>query len=361
MDRGYRKGLRLKPDHKSRTTWLGLLIGSWIFIAILAWFDPFHIGRHRYEQPVREPAVTLITPKRGFADPEGVWYSGDGYGARFAVGNVAEAPVRYGTEDQLWRSSFATGGPQSLTEAWSLPAQAFIGEVGSAVRVVAVISEGYGQWSPDARIAVIDLPEPAETAMQGPEENRLVLSRGCLRLSNGDGPLVVLSPRANSVFIDDAGWLSVGSLSGMDSLRIGETGLIGTSALPASPAVEAGVNALRIQCGGNADVMVVDTLRRTPVCDLTPAQVAENRAAMNANQRAVTARMAGMRKEQIAPCLAQGRSEAECQASIPPMPPPPIDLARIPHKGRAPGEMCLPQSEVPAGKWTPDPVVNQSS
>ncbi len=125
MDRGYRKGLRLEPDRKSRGTWLGLLIGAWLLPAILAWFDPLGLGRHRFDQPVRDPAVSLLQPRNGVVTPLGLCFSGDGYGARFAFGNVIDAPVRSGTEDQLMRTSFATGGPLSLTEAMGMPEGAF--------------------------------------------------------------------------------------------------------------------------------------------------------------------------------------------------------------------------------------------
>jgi len=354
MDRGYRRGLRLEPDRKSRGTWLGVLIGAWLLLAILAWFDPFGLGRHRFAPPLREPTVSLIQPRNGVVMPRGAGFSGDGHGARFAFGNVIDAPVRYGTENQLMRSSFATGGPLSLTEAMGMPDGAFIGEVGPAVRVVAVISGGYANL-PDERISIIDLPEPADTTLRGPSEDRIVLTNGCLRLGTGAGPLLVLGPRANAVFIDDAGWLTVGSLSGMESLRVGETGIIATDALPAIPGIETAVHALRLQCGGNPDAVILDNVARTPVCDLTAEQAEANRAAMKANQREVTDRMAQARREQLAACVAQGKSELTCARTIPPMPPPPIDMQQMPFQGRAPGDMCLPQGEVPAGAWAPAP------
>lgn len=354
MDRGYRKGLKIEPDRKSRGTWLGLLIGSWLFLALLAWFDPFDIGRNGGPPAMRPPEVTLVTPRRGIDLPRGVSLSGDGYGARFAFGNVIAAPHRYGTEAQLMRSSFATGGPLSLSEAMALPHGAFIGEVGGAVRVVALISGGYANWPPDEHRAAFDLPEPADTFMRGPSEDRIVLTNGCLRLGTGAGPLVVLAPQANALFVDDAGWLTVGSLAGTESLRLGEIGVIATDPLPMTPSTLPVADALRRQCGGNPDIVVVANVMRTPVCDLTPAQAAENRAAMSANQREVTDRMSAMRHDQIASCVATGQSESQCQRTIPPMPPPPIDLQQIPHKGRAPGEMCLAQSEVPAEAWSPD-------
>ncbi len=359
MDRGYRKGLRLQPDRKSRGTALGLLIGGWLLLAMLAWFDPFHIGPRRFESAAPEPAVSLIQPRNGVVRPQGMGFSGDGHGARFAFGNVIDAPVRYGTEDQLMRSSFATGGPLSLTEAMAMPEGAFIGEVGPAVRVIAVISGGYANL-PDERISIIDLPEPADTALRGPSEDRVVLTNGCLRLGTGAGPLLILGPRANAVFIDDAGWLTVGSLAGMGSLRVGETGIIATDAMPALPGIETAVHALRQQCGGNPDVVILDNVARTPVCDLTPAQAQANRAAMNENQREVTDRMAEVRRDQIAACVAQGQSEPTCARTIPPMPPPPMDLQDVPFKGRAPGDMCLPQSEVPTGAWSPVPATQPS-
>lgn len=354
MDRGYRKGLKIEPDRKSRGTWLGLLIGSWLFLALLAWFDPFDIGRNGGQPAMRPPELELVTPRRGIGLPRGVSLSGDGYGARFAFGNVIAAPHRYGTEAQLMRSSFATGGPHSLTEAMAMPNGAFIGEVGGAVRVVALISDNYANWSPDERRVALDLPEPADTALRGPSEDRVVLANGCLRLGTGAGPLVVLASQANALFVDDAGWLTVGGLAGMQSLRVGEVGVIATDPLPVTKSTLPMANALRRQCGGKSDIVVVANVMRTPVCDLTPAQVAQNRAAMNANQRDVTDRMTAMRRDQIASCVASGRSEPECQRSVPPMPPPPIDLQQIPHNGRAPGEMCLAQSEVPAGAWSPD-------
>lgn len=353
MDRGYRKGLKIEPDH-NRGTWLGLLIGSWLFLALLAWFDPFGLERDGGPPAMRPPELTLVTPRRGIDLPRGVSLSGDGYGARFAFGNVIAAPHRYGTETQLMRSSFATGGPLSLTEAMALPDGAFIGSVGGAVRAVALISGGYANGPPDERRAAFDLPEPADTAMRGPGEDRIVLTNGCLRLGTGTGPLAVLAPQANALFVDDAGWLTVGGLSGMQSLRLGEVGVVATETLPITSSTLPVADALRRQCGGNPDIIVVGNVMRRPVCDLTPAQVAENRAAMTANQRAVSDRMAVMRRDQIASCLATGQSESQCQRTIPRLPPPPIDLQRVPHKGRAPGEMCLAQSEVPAGAWLPD-------
>ncbi len=95
--------------------------------------------------------------------------------------------------------------------------------------------------------------------------------------------------------------------------------------MPAIPGIETAVHALPQQCGGNPDVVILDNVMRNPVCDLTAAQAEANRAAMNANQREVTDRMARARLEQV------------------------------PFKGRAPGDMCLPQGEVPAGAWTPAP------
>ncbi|RVQ67684.1 hypothetical protein EKN06_07030 [Croceicoccus ponticola] len=334
------------------------MIGSWIFLALLAWFDPFGIGRHRYEQSVREPEITLVTPKPGIALPKSVWLSGDGYGARFAMGNIADAPVRYGTEDQLMRSSFATGGPQSLTEAMALPEQAIITDVAPAVRVVPLISGGYDQWQGgDEQLRVFDLPEPADTELRGPKEGRIVLARGCLRLGNGAGQLVVLGPRANSVFVDDEGWLTVGGLSGMQSLRVGEPGMIGVNPLPNSPALQPALAALRIQCGGYEGIVVIDTIARTPVCDLTEEQAAQNRAALSVQQRELTDRMTQMRESQVSACMAQGKTRLSCQRSIPPMPPPPgmsPDQGQILHRGRAPGDMCIPQGQVPVGKWSRD-------
>lgn len=81
-----------------------------------------------------------------------------------------------------------------------------------------------------------------------------------------------LAPGANAVFIDDAGWLTVGSLGGMESLRVGEAGIIATHPLPFHPAIATAVNALRQRCGGNPDVVIVDSVMRTPVCDLTPSR-----------------------------------------------------------------------------------------
>lgn len=107
-------------------------------------------------------------------------------------------------------------------------------------------------------------------------------------------------------------------------------------------------------------MVIVDNVVRTPVCDLTPAQAQANRAAMSANQRKVTDRMAEVRRDQIAACVAQGQSELACQRTIPPMPPPPMDLQESPFKGLAPGDMCLPQSEVPAGAWSPAPAFQPS-
>lgn len=346
-----RGGLRLQPDRKSRSSWLGLLIGSWVFLALLAWFDPFGWGR-RDPPPMSPPELILVTPMPGLALPRDVRLIGDGFGARFAVGAIAEVPRRYGTTDQLMRTSFAgSGGPQSLTEALSLPGEAFIAEVGPAVRVVPILSGNYTNWSPDR--ATVDLPEPAEAELRGPREGRLVLERGCLRLGPA-GPLAIFGSRANSVFLDDGGWLVVGNLVGTESLRVGEVGMIATAAIPASPSVNGPLKALRAQCGGNPEAVVIDHLYRIPVCDLTPAQVAENRAAMNANQRAISDRMAEAMRERITPCLASGKSEAQCRREIPPMPPPPMDFGALPHKGLAPGDQCLPQSEVPPEAWRPD-------
>ncbi|HEX2792915.1 MAG TPA: hypothetical protein VHN58_00655, partial [Croceicoccus sp.] len=241
----------------------------------------------------------------------------------------------------------------------AMPGGAFIGDIGPAVRVIAVISPGYANL-PQQRYPDFELPQPADTALRGPTEDRIVLNNGCLRLGTGAGPLVILGPEANSVFVDDAGWLAVGSLAGLRSLRVGEKGVIATSPLPAIPAMETPVHALRQQCGGNPDVVIVDNVVRTPVCDLTPAQAQANRAAMSANQRKVTDRMAEVRRDQIAACVAQGQSELACQRTIPPMPPPPMDLQESPFKGLAPGDMCLPQSEVPAGAWSPAPAFQPS-
>lgn len=193
MDRGYRKGLRLEPDRRSRGTLLGLLIGGWLLLAVLAWFDPFGIKRHRHDIQPREPSVSLIQPRNGLR-PKGVGFSGDGYGAHLALGNVIDALARHGTEDQLMQSSFALGGPLSLTEAMAKPENAFIGEVGPAVRVVAVISAGYANL-PGERGSIFDSPQPADSALHGPGEDRIGLTNGCLRLGTGAGPLVVLGPR----------------------------------------------------------------------------------------------------------------------------------------------------------------------
>lgn len=346
-----RGGLRLEPDRRSRSTWLGLLTGSWVFLALLAWLDPFGWGR-RDPPPLPPPELILITPKPGLALPRDVGLVGDGFGARFAVGAIGDAPRRYGTTDQLMRTSFAgAGGPQSLTEALSLPGQAFIAEVGPALRVVPILSGNYPNWAPESR--TFDLPEPADTAWRGPQEGRVVLERGCLRLGPA-GPLAILGPRANAVFVDDAGWLVVGNLVGTESLRIGETGMVATAPLPDEPGVTGPLQALRTQCGGNPEAVVIERVFRTPVCDLTPAQVAENRAAMNANQRAISDRMAEVMRERLSPCLASGKSEAQCRREIPPMPPPPMDFSALPHQGLAPGDQCLPQSKVPAGAWRPD-------
>lgn len=352
MDRGYRKGLKLDSDRASRSTWLGLLIGSWALLALLAWLDPFGWGR-REPPPMTPPELVLVTPQPGLALPRDIGLIGDGFGARFVVGAIAEAPRRYGTTDQLMRTSFARGGgPHSLTEALSLPAQAFIAEIGPAVRVVPVLDGNYTNWTPGG-LDTRDFPGSADTGRRWPQEGRLVLERGCLRLGSG-GPLAILGPRSNAVFVDDDGWLVVGNFVGTESLRVGEPGMIATAPVPDIPGITQPLRALRMQCGGDpASVVVVERVFRTPVCDLTPAQVAANRAAMNANQRAVADRMAEALHERMAPCLARGTNEAQCRREIPPMPPPPVDLSAVPHQGLAPGDQCLPQNELPPGAWRP--------
>lgn len=351
MDRGYRKGLKLETDRKSRSTWLGLLIASWAVIALLAWLDPFKIGHRRFEQPTWPADIHLQTPERSGTLPRGVSLETDGFGDLFAFGTIEDAPALYGTTAQL--ESAGSGrwdGPWSLTEAWSREARGeeLIGKVGDAVRVVAFADPG----RQEEYIVIIDagLSEPSRA---GPEETKLVLSRGCLRIGSVKGPLVVLGPRANGLYVDSEGWLAAGRF-GLQQLRVGEVGEIWLDTLVED---EIALNALRLQCGGNRDVVQVGGLNRRPVCDLTEEQAAANRAALTEQQRMIRDRMAEQFETQVAACTAQGRSRLACERSIPPMPPPPLPYGAPEgpvYQGLGPGERCIPQGEVPPGAWKPD-------
>ncbi|AKM11164.1 hypothetical protein AB433_16210 [Croceicoccus naphthovorans] len=319
---------------------------------MLAWFDPFAIGRYRYEEPAPpEEPITLVTPPRGDGVVRGVTLASDGRGQRFVFGSIAEAPTRYGTSDQLMRSSFAGegGGPQSLTEAMGSEASAFIGNVGSVVRVIALAVPGYDRWNSQDEERVVTGGQEGSMIKPEPLADRVILSNGCLRLGAADGPLVILTPRVNAIFIDDAGWLTVGGLAGMHSLRVGETGVVrGDPVQHNDPALEA----LRLQCGGGAGVFVTD-IQRPPVCDITAAQAEENRSVMTENQRQIEMTMRAGREEQIANCMAMGESRIRCQNTIPPMPPAPGMSMEVPHPGLGPGNMCIPQEDLPLGAWTP--------
>lgn len=351
MDRGYRKGLRLEPDRKSRSTWLGLLVASWVVIALLAWLDPFRIGHRRYEQSTWPANIHLQTPERSGSLPNGVTLEPDGFGDLFAFGTIEDAPTLYGTTAQL--ESAGTGrwdGPWSLTEGWSREARGeeLIGKVGDAVRVVAFADPG----RPEEHLVTIDIAS-SELGRTGPEETKLVLSRGCLRLGSVEGPLVLLGPRANGIYVDSEGWLAVGRF-GLQQLRVGEVGEIWID-----PPVEdeTALKALRLQCSGNGDVVQISGVGRTPVCDLTAEQAAANRAALTEQQRIVRDRMAEAFEEQVAACMKQGRTRLACERSIPPMPPPPLPYGAPDgpvYQGLGPGERCIPQGELPPGAWKRD-------
>ena len=351
MDRGYRKGLRLEADRKSRSTWLGLLIASWVVIALLAWLDPFKIGHRRYEQPTWPPNIHLQTPERSGSIPNGVTLQPDGFGELFAFGTIEDAPTLYGTTAQLESAGMGRwDGPWSLTEAWSREARGeeLIGKVGDAVRVVAFADPG----RQEEHLIIIDVAGsgPSRT---GPEQTKLVLARGCLRLGSAKGPLVLLGPRANGVYVDSEGWLAVGRF-GLQQLRVGEVGEIWID-----PPVEdeTALNALRLQCGGNGDVVQISGISRKPVCDLTAEQAAANRAALTEQQRMVRDRMAEAFEEQVAVCMKQGRTRLACERSIPPMPPPPMPYGAPDgpvYQGLGPGERCVPQEDLPPGVWASD-------
>jgi len=352
MDRGYGKGLRLEPDRKRRSTWLGLLIGAWLLIALLAWFDPFALGHRAYQSPLRDPGISLHSPEQGGFMPRDVTLETDGFGAVFAFGTIVDAPRFYGTQEQLnARGAGRYGGPWSLTEAWSREArgEALLSNVGDAVRVVAIVDPGMMA----ERVVTVDAAE-TDLRFAGPQEAKLVLSRGCLRLGSVEGPLVILSQRAAGLFLDPEDWLTVGNY-GPNQLRVGEVGEI---LIEQPVADEAPLRALRLQCGGNGEVVQVGALHRMPVCDLTAQQAATNRAALTLRQRAISDRMVASRQKRISACMTDGSSRIACERRTPPMPPAPLPPGEFtgdpPFSGLAPGDMCLPQEDVPAGAWTRD-------
>lgn len=351
MDRGHRKGLRLEADGKSRRTWLGLLIGAWVLIALLAWFDPFAIGHHRYQPHVREPDIHLQVPLRSGIMPRGVTLETDGFGALFAFGTITDAPKVYGTDQQL--SSRGPGrwdGPWSKTEAWAIDSRGdeLIGKVGDAVRVVAFADPGL---QPE-RVITVDVAGSGSN-WTGPKRTRLVLARGCLRLGSMEGPLVLLAHGAKGLFVDAEGWLTVGQL-GRGQLRVGEVGEV-TLDLP--PPDRPALASLRRQCGGNGDVVQVSGAFRKPVCDLSAQQAATNRAALTRQQREIRHRMAAQQEMQITSCMKEGKTRLHCERTIPPMPPAPMPPGGqsdpAPFPGSGPGENCIAQEDLPPGAWTP--------